>query len=61
MNGLRWVPVRGKLNPASLGYKPVEGGRENDGTRLYVAQAEFEGVFHPGKASDKLDGMYSVI
>jgi len=61
MNGLRWVPAHGKLNAASLGYRPVEGGRENDGTLLYIAQAEYQGVYHPGKASAELDGKLDVL
>jgi hypothetical protein len=59
MSALRWVPAHGKLNIASLGFKPVEGGREDDGSPLYVAQALYKGVVHPGKASEKLDGMQS--
>lgn len=57
MQGLHWVPSTGRLNLATLGYKPVEGGRENDGTLLYIAEALHKGVVHPGKASEKLDGM----
>ena len=56
MNGLCWVPAHGKLNATSLGHRPVEGGRENDGTPLHIAQAEYNGVYHPGKASANLDG-----
>ncbi|KAF7321501.1 Carbohydrate-binding module family 12 protein [Mycena kentingensis (nom. inval.)] len=58
MNGLRWVPAEGRLNVNNLGYKPVEGGRENDGTPLYIAQAPHKDATHPGKASEKLDGAY---
>lgn len=57
MNGLHWVQSSGRLNLATLGYKPVEGGRENDGTLLYIAEALHDGVVHPGKISEKLDGM----
>ncbi|KAF4598399.1 hypothetical protein EYR38_006801 [Pleurotus pulmonarius] len=58
MRGLVWVATHGKLNVASLGKRPVEGGRENDGTPLYVAKAPHKGAVHPGKASEKLDGAY---
>jgi len=58
MRGLKWVPTRGKLNVHSLGARPVDGGKENDGTPLYVAKALHKGVEHPGKASEKLDGAY---
>ncbi|KAJ6593684.1 carbohydrate-binding module family 12 protein [Mycena capillaripes] len=55
MNGLRWVDANGPLHVASLGYTPVEGGREDDGTPLYIAEAPHKGAVHPGKASEKLD------
>ncbi|KAF8964773.1 hypothetical protein BDZ97DRAFT_1814411 [Flammula alnicola] len=58
MNRLRWVPTSGRLNVANLGYRPVEGGRENDGTRLYIAEAPHKDAVHPGKASEKLDGAF---
>ncbi|KAJ6497871.1 carbohydrate-binding module family 12 protein [Mycena sanguinolenta] len=58
MNGLRWVDAHGHLNVESLGYTPVEGGREADGTPLYIAEAPHKGAVHPGKASTKLDGAY---
>lgn len=56
MNGLRWVDASGRLNVSSLGFRPVEGGREADGTPLYIAEAPHNGAVHPGKASEKLDG-----
>ncbi|KAK7057408.1 carbohydrate-binding module family 12 protein [Favolaschia claudopus] len=58
MNGLRWVDAQGRLNVGNLGYRPVEGGREDDGTPLYIAEAPHNGAVHPGKASEKLDGAY---
>ena len=58
MNRLRWVPACGKLNVASLGYHAVEGGQENDGSRLYIAEAPYNNVVHPGKASEHLEGMW---
>ncbi|KAJ7928602.1 carbohydrate-binding module family 12 protein [Mycena leptocephala] len=48
MNGLRWVDASGHL----------DGGREDDGTPLYIAEAPHNGAVHPGKASEKLDGAY---
>jgi Protein of unknown function (DUF3421) len=56
MDGLRWVPFSGRLNVQALGYTPVEGGMENDGTPLYIVKAPFNGFTHPGKTSEKLDG-----
>ncbi|KAF7362069.1 Carbohydrate-binding module family 12 protein [Mycena venus] len=58
MNGLRWVDTSGHLNVDSLGYRPVEGGREPDGTPLYVASAYHHDAVHPGKASRNLEGAY---
>ncbi|KAJ6558552.1 carbohydrate-binding module family 12 protein [Mycena vulgaris] len=58
MNGLRWVDASGVLNVSHLGFRPVEGGREDDGTPLYIAEAPHNRAVHPGKASEKLDGAY---
>jgi len=49
---VRWVNVSGTLNISSLGYTPVEGGREPGGSPIYVAQAPYHGAVHPGKASE---------
>jgi len=56
MSRLKWVQTSGRLNVHSLGAQPVEGGRDVDGTLLYVAKASHKGAEHPGKASEKLDG-----
>jgi hypothetical protein len=58
MNALRWVDACGKLDVNSLGYKPVEGGRDRDGTPLYIAKASYKGANHPGKCSSKLNGAF---
>ncbi|KAJ7675116.1 hypothetical protein B0H17DRAFT_1161714 [Mycena rosella] len=58
INGLRWVDASGRLDVSGLGFRPVEGGREADGTPLYIAEAPHKGAVHPGKASEKLDGAY---
>ncbi|KAJ7647514.1 carbohydrate-binding module family 12 protein [Roridomyces roridus] len=58
MNGLRWVDWTGRLDLSQLGHRPVEGGRERDGTPLYIAEAPYNDAVHPGKASEKLDGAY---
>jgi len=58
LNRLHWVNASGRLNIASLGYRPVEAGRENDGTPLYIAKAPHKDAVHPGKVSEKLDGAY---
>lgn len=56
MRGLKWVDASGKLNLQALNARPVEGGREANGTPLYIAQAPYKGAVHPGKCSEKLDG-----
>ncbi|KAI5889742.1 carbohydrate-binding module family 12 protein [Schizophyllum commune H4-8] len=56
MRGLRWVDASGRLNVNSLGYRPVEGGREADGKPLYIAKAPHKDAEHPGKAGEHLDG-----
>ncbi|KAG5637226.1 hypothetical protein H0H81_005348 [Sphagnurus paluster] len=58
LQALRWVPTRGKLNVGSLGHNPVEGGHEDNGTPLFIARAQKDGVWYPGKASATLDGAY---
>jgi hypothetical protein len=58
MRALRWVNASGRLNVSSLGANPVEGGREGDGSPLFVARAEHKNCYHPGKASEKLKGLF---
>jgi len=56
MHGLRWVPSSGKFHPDRV--NPVDGGRENDGTPLYIARAYYKDAVHPGKTSPNLNGAY---
>jgi len=58
MSRLRWVPFSGKLHVASLGLQPVEGGRDTDGTPLYIVEAPHNDAVHPGKASENVEGAY---
>ncbi|THH20807.1 hypothetical protein EW146_g637 [Bondarzewia mesenterica] len=46
---VKWVDAKGKLRLDHLGARPVEGGKEPDGTQQYIAQAEHDGGVHPGK------------
>ncbi|KAH9948840.1 carbohydrate-binding module family 12 protein [Amylocystis lapponica] len=55
---LRWVDVRGSAKPEHLQARPVEGGREADGTPLFVAKAHHHNSIVPGKASPKLGGAF---
>ncbi|KAJ3035933.1 hypothetical protein HDV00_003280 [Rhizophlyctis rosea] len=57
-SAVRWVDDQGALN-VQPGVTPVEGGREEDGTPLYIAQAYYKNAVTPGKASTQLkDGAY---
>jgi hypothetical protein len=58
-NAVKWVQLSGRFNEGALqGLRPVEGGRENDGTPLFVCRAPHHNAVHPGKCSPKLDGCY---
>ncbi|TFK92647.1 hypothetical protein K466DRAFT_480191 [Polyporus arcularius HHB13444] len=53
-NTMEWVPTsRGQVPP---GRRPVEGGYEEDGSKLYHAIANVNGVRVPGKAGAHLRG-----
>ena len=54
--GVHWVNDHGHLNPEKLGSTPVEGGKDADGTPLFIAQAHLNNSVQPGKCSTKLDG-----
>ncbi|KAK1229180.1 hypothetical protein PQX77_007752 [Marasmius sp. AFHP31] len=57
MRGLRWVPANGRFNIGSLqGARPVEGGRDRDGSPIFVAKAPHKGAVHPGKVGERIDG-----
>jgi len=58
MHGLRWVSSSGTFHPERLRVTPVEGGRENDGTPLYIARAYYKEAVHPGKTSPNLNGAF---
>jgi hypothetical protein len=59
-NAVRWVPSSGKINTEMFknGVQAVEGGREDDGTPLYVVQAPYNNAIHPGKASTELHSAF---
>ena len=53
-NTMEWVPTsHGQVPP---GRRPVEGGYEEDGAKLYHAIAVVHGVRVPGKAGPHLVG-----
>lgn len=54
---VRWVDASHPFSVQNLGgARPVDGGREADGTPLYIVQAPYKGGVHPGKTSEKLKG-----
>ncbi|KAF9032070.1 hypothetical protein BJ165DRAFT_1358043 [Panaeolus papilionaceus] len=57
-NRIRWVPYSGRFSIASLGAQPIEGGREANGTKIYVIQAFHKGAVHPGKIGEGWDTGY---
>jgi len=52
---VRWVDAEGKLRNTQS-YKLVEGGREADGTPLYIGQAHLHGSVVPGKVGEQIEG-----
>lgn len=52
----QWVEARSTLSVQTLSAKVVEGGREKDGSALYIAQASVNGGVHPGKAGTSISG-----
>ncbi|KAI0093201.1 carbohydrate-binding module family 12 protein [Irpex rosettiformis] len=55
---VQWVDAKGHFKPQDLNVRPVEAGREADGTPIYIAQAHLNNGVHPGKASPHLDGAF---
>jgi hypothetical protein len=57
---VKWVNVDGPFDVGSLGAIPVEGGKENNETPLFIAQAPYGNTnpidVHPGKIGEGLDG-----
>jgi len=49
---VRWVSVQGKLKIKDLDARPVDGGKDSDGTRLFIARANIQGATHPGKVGE---------
>ena len=57
---VKWVNVDGPFDVGSLGAIPVKGGKENNETPLFIAQAPYGNTnpidVHPGKIGEGLDG-----
>ncbi|KAM5539432.1 hypothetical protein V8D89_006884 [Ganoderma adspersum] len=56
--GVRWIDFHGRVELDKLPGRPVEGGREGDGTPLFIAQAVHGGAVVPGKCGPKLPGAF---
>ncbi|KAB5592849.1 hypothetical protein CTheo_3709 [Ceratobasidium theobromae] len=54
-HAVRWVDASGPVQAQFLG-RPVDGGREHDGSPLFIAQAPYKNGTHPGKAGGHLQG-----
>jgi len=57
-NVVDWVGFSGRFNPERFNGNTIEGGREADGTLLYVVQAPYHGGLHPGKAGPGLPSAF---
>jgi hypothetical protein len=42
------IPRQTTFSPDSACAKPIEGGRDSSGVCQFIAQAEFDGGWHPG-------------
>ncbi|KAM5536934.1 hypothetical protein V8D89_009481 [Ganoderma adspersum] len=56
MRALCWKKCEGRLNLAVLPGRPLEGGREADGTPLFIAKAPYRNAHVPGKCSERHSG-----
>ena len=55
---VRWVDYEGKVDLEKLPGRPVEGGREADGTPLFIAQAHHNNAIVPGKCGPGLKAAF---
>jgi hypothetical protein len=56
---MEWVPTRDGVIPS--GRRPIEGGYEEHGARLFHAYADINGVSVPGKTGEHLVRPFSFI
>ncbi|KAF8482951.1 hypothetical protein DFH94DRAFT_843948 [Russula ochroleuca] len=52
--GIRWVSYSYQLDLQRLGATPVEGGKEANGTPLYIARVKYSGGVHTAKVGTHL-------
>ena len=55
---VRWVDYRGRIELDKLPGRPVEGGREADGSPLFIAQAHHNNAIVPGKCGPTLPAAF---
>ncbi|KAI0044997.1 carbohydrate-binding module family 12 protein [Auriscalpium vulgare] len=53
---VHWERWEGNFDPQR--FRVVEAGHEDNGSKLYIAQAEFHGATHPGKCGAHLGAAY---
>ena len=51
---IQWVATSNELNVQELYAKPVEGGREANGSQLYIARVRYDGGVHAAKVGENL-------
>ena len=55
---VRWVDCEGCFDPDKCPARPVEGGKEADGTPLFIAQGHYNNAIVPGKCSTHLKAAF---
>ena len=55
---VRWVDFHGRCEVDKLPGRPVEGGREADGSPLFIAQGYYNNAIVPGKCGPKLPAAF---
>jgi hypothetical protein len=55
---VQWVRYRSLLNIQQLGATPVEGGREANGAKQYIARVSYNGGVHTAKCAEHLPGAH---
>ena len=55
-HAVKWVGASKNLNVERLGARPVEAGRDGDGSDLFISRVRHRGDVIPGKASANVEG-----
>jgi len=54
---IKWCDEEGEVEETK-GYNPIDGGREENGAPIFVAQAFYQGSVYPAKAGPQLKGAF---